>query len=753
MALANFAWLLAMNNKQVLVIDWDLEAPGVHRYFHPFIEDKELQCTRGLMDFVEDLAARAAASPEPLADEEGDVSSYVVSLDRAGWNWEEFGDRAGIDLIPAGQQNAGYSKKLNSFDWISFYTKLGGRRLLSYMISQLKAIYDYILIDSRTGVSDTSGICTVELPDTVVVCFTLNEQSIRGAANVSESIISQHKMLEELRKSEQGNADPGAREFRIYPIPTRIDNSEYDKRQIGISLARKTFSQYLGDVSQDDLSKYWGDFQMPYVPNYAFEEIPAVFGDLPYDQLSISAFIGRLAKVLTGESALRLPALPEERRLEALRWFQRQSETPQDPVQQAEEAFQGLPDKMKVEATQVLLRLVGFTHRGSSSKGLSREELQKGLSEAADALVKARILSSVVGQGGQVLLLSEPTLCEIWPRYAGWIQNDLEFLQWRQSINSAAQSWRLTKSSETSLLSGDPLEDAKGFWRTRANDLNDDERDYISTSIERDEQRRTIEELSRANKEAMERHVALLEKELASKESKTTKGKWYSSSTLILVLAFLLISGIAGAFVISYRQNLANEQQREAALNEQISELKKEQADAESQANALNQSLQRTLASLASSENEQRRAVNGATATNGVSVSNSSAAKPGGSPTPSFEGATSGTSSTNANSSSSSLLCHILPTKSGWKSPGIILVNINGRSVGSFTMNKDGSATGLDFPCQVGVSVGEMTWSGHSPTCPLSLTVGPTFSFTPSFQLLNGGATCGLKPVGPSSAK
>ena len=116
---------------------------------------------------------------------------------------------------------------------------------------------------------------------------------------------------------------------------------------------------------------------------------------------------------MTGESALRLPALPEERRLEALRWFQRQSETPQDPVQQAEEAFQGLPDKMKVEATQVLLRLVGFTHRGSSSKGLSREELQKGLSEAADALVKARILSSVVGQGGQVLLLSEPTLCEI----------------------------------------------------------------------------------------------------------------------------------------------------------------------------------------------------------------------------------------------------------------------------------------------------------------------------------------------------
>ena len=72
MALANVAWMLALNNKRVLMIDWDLEAPGVHRYFHPFLDDKELQSTRGLIDFVEDLAARSAASPQPLADSEGD---------------------------------------------------------------------------------------------------------------------------------------------------------------------------------------------------------------------------------------------------------------------------------------------------------------------------------------------------------------------------------------------------------------------------------------------------------------------------------------------------------------------------------------------------------------------------------------------------------------------------------------------------------------------------------------------------------
>ena len=31
MLLANVAWILATNGKRVLVVDWDLEAPGAHR--------------------------------------------------------------------------------------------------------------------------------------------------------------------------------------------------------------------------------------------------------------------------------------------------------------------------------------------------------------------------------------------------------------------------------------------------------------------------------------------------------------------------------------------------------------------------------------------------------------------------------------------------------------------------------------------------------------------------------------------------
>jgi Mrp family chromosome partitioning ATPase len=40
MSLANIAWILAMNGHRVLMIDWDLEAPGLHRWFGPLLHGK-----------------------------------------------------------------------------------------------------------------------------------------------------------------------------------------------------------------------------------------------------------------------------------------------------------------------------------------------------------------------------------------------------------------------------------------------------------------------------------------------------------------------------------------------------------------------------------------------------------------------------------------------------------------------------------------------------------------------------------------
>jgi AAA domain len=104
MLLSNVAWILASAGKRVLAIDWDLEAPGLHQYFHPFLIDPRLEATSGLIDMILDYVDQAVT---PLADSSdttwiqhsANVARYVVSV-----NWEHFGDTGQIHLLSAGRQ-------------------------------------------------------------------------------------------------------------------------------------------------------------------------------------------------------------------------------------------------------------------------------------------------------------------------------------------------------------------------------------------------------------------------------------------------------------------------------------------------------------------------------------------------------------------------------------------------------------------------------------------------------------------------
>ena len=208
MLVANVAWILASNGHRVLTIDWDLEAPGLHRYFEPFLKDKSLSSTEGIIDVVSDFVEAAvlvefepqgeegtgAASEQqkagPFPDrassddknwyvEYANLLRYVVPL-----NWR-FPEPGRLDFIGAGRQGPSYGTKVNLFDWEQFYSKFAGEAFLNAAKSSIAEQYEYVLIDSRTGVSDTSGICTRQLPDMLVVCFTLNNQSIEGARAVT----------------------------------------------------------------------------------------------------------------------------------------------------------------------------------------------------------------------------------------------------------------------------------------------------------------------------------------------------------------------------------------------------------------------------------------------------------------------------------------------------------------------------------------------------------------------------------------
>jgi len=184
MTMANVAWILACGGKKVLAIDWDLEAPGLHRYFHPFLIDKELTASDGVIDFVINFALEAV-TPKKEKDwhvEHANIMRYAVSLNH------EFPKGGRLDFVPAGRQGSSYAVRVNSFAWEKFYDRLGGGVFLEEAKKQMRDEYDYILIDSRTGVSDTSGICTIQMPDILVSCFTLNNQGIDGAMRTAKTV-------------------------------------------------------------------------------------------------------------------------------------------------------------------------------------------------------------------------------------------------------------------------------------------------------------------------------------------------------------------------------------------------------------------------------------------------------------------------------------------------------------------------------------------------------------------------------------
>jgi hypothetical protein len=123
------------------------------------------------------------------------------------------------------------------------------------------------LIDSRTGVSDTAGICTMQLPDTVVACFTLNRQSIEGVAAVLRSI----------RAFRSGSIDGS--KIGLFPLATRIENAEQVRLEVARNYARSSLSTFLPAAAQSSPRQYWDQMELSYRPAYAFEEILAAFGD------------------------------------------------------------------------------------------------------------------------------------------------------------------------------------------------------------------------------------------------------------------------------------------------------------------------------------------------------------------------------------------------------------------------------------------------------------------------------------------
>jgi tetratricopeptide (TPR) repeat protein len=305
MALANVAWILAANGHRVLAADWDLESPGLHRFFHPFLPEDTVRDASGIIDLIRDYDRSAAKATEPvrtsdLIPKHARIQPFAVSL-----NWA-FADGGVIDFVSPGRQNNDYYATLGALDWDNFYENLSGGEFLDALRADMKRNYDYVLIDSRTGLSDIADICTVHFPDVLVDCFTFSTQGIEGAARAAWDV-RQHE----------------GRSIRILPVPMRVDDGELEKVDAGRKLAMRRFDGMPMGLSDADRQEYWSAVEVPYKPFYAFEETLAVFGEAPGAPASLLSSFERITAQITEGHVTRLPRMDEQVRDRTLQLFTR----------------------------------------------------------------------------------------------------------------------------------------------------------------------------------------------------------------------------------------------------------------------------------------------------------------------------------------------------------------------------------------------------------------------------------------------
>ncbi|HEV2635383.1 MAG TPA: FxSxx-COOH system tetratricopeptide repeat protein [Actinocrinis sp.] len=310
MTLANIAWILAANGKRVLVSDWDLQSPGLHQFFRPFLEPDAVERRPGAIDLVREYQWATLSQEERPLNYHLDYArarKYAIPLD-----WD-FPDGGCLDFLSAGRQDRDYSVTVSAVDWDEFYERQGGGQFFDALREDMRRNYDYTLIDSRTALSNVADFCTVHLPDVVLDCFTLSERGIQGAQAVARSVAAFHP----------------DREIRILPVMMKVDHREREDVEAGRDLARARFRGFPNGLTPAEAARYWENSEIPYLSRYTTYEKLAVFADRPGEPGSMLSAMERLTGWITEGAVTALPPIDEARRQRVLNAFTRRR--PQSP--------------------------------------------------------------------------------------------------------------------------------------------------------------------------------------------------------------------------------------------------------------------------------------------------------------------------------------------------------------------------------------------------------------------------------------
>ena len=160
-ALTAVALELLRRKKNVLMLDTDLEAPGLSTFFFP--ADDAGYIRKGTVDYLQEKSMNPNT---PM-----NMSDYIIPLTSPVYMENGMGN---LYLVSGGKLNDEFLLKLARID----SQELVGENLKKNLVQLLKDCcealkgsggIDYILIDSRAGFHDMAGVVTAQIPHGIVL--------------------------------------------------------------------------------------------------------------------------------------------------------------------------------------------------------------------------------------------------------------------------------------------------------------------------------------------------------------------------------------------------------------------------------------------------------------------------------------------------------------------------------------------------------------------------------------------------------
>jgi MinD-like ATPase involved in chromosome partitioning or flagellar assembly len=187
LAVANASFYLARLGFKVAAMDFDLEAPGLHYKFRS-PNGGPMEVKGGVVDYLHEMLHGTGSTPPDLAQ-------WVLPVP------VEKSVTGSITLVPAGRvPSPSYWPKLAGINWHQLlYAPDGvGVKLFLELKQRLAGELqpDFLLIDSRTGVTEMAGVATSILADAVIALVLNTLENLEGSRAVLRSLVKTRRSFQ-----------------------------------------------------------------------------------------------------------------------------------------------------------------------------------------------------------------------------------------------------------------------------------------------------------------------------------------------------------------------------------------------------------------------------------------------------------------------------------------------------------------------------------------------------------------------------